>query len=144
MKPSFGWRGFRYAKDGYTMLSRMEETNLPSFCKHCRNLGLGRCLQKTNRHIPNLHPNRWTFLKLDWNIPMACCWFGDAHWYDVACIGDVIGCESDCCRPKESSDWQMAHSGCLGSNRNEECHRLNEHVRFSRRCTLHCGCSLLL
>ena len=56
----------------------------------------------------------------------------------------MIGCESDYCRPKKSSDEQMTRSGYLGNNCNEECHRLIEHVRFSRRCTLHCGCPLFL
>ncbi|MBP3788784.1 MAG: hypothetical protein J6I52_04100 [Prevotella sp.] len=64
MKPSFGWRGCRYAKDGYIMLSRLEGMSLPSSCKHCRNLRLGRCLQEASRHVPVLHPKRWTFLRM--------------------------------------------------------------------------------
>ena len=43
------------------------------------------------------------------------------------------GCESDCCRPKQTSDEQMTSSDYLGNNRNSEYHRLIEHVRFSRR-----------
>ena len=45
------------------MLSQMEGLSLPPSCKHCRNLGLGRCLQKADRHVPNLHLKGWTFLK---------------------------------------------------------------------------------
>ena len=40
--------------------------SLPPFCKHCRNLGLGRCLQVADRPVPNLHLNRWTFLRVIW------------------------------------------------------------------------------
>lgn len=45
----------------------------------------------------------------------------------------MFGCESGCCRPKQTSDKQMTSSDCLGNNRNSEYHRLIEHVRFSRR-----------
>ena len=64
MKPSFGWRGCRYAKDGHILLLRLEGMSLPPFCKHCRNLGLGRCLQEASRHVPDLHPKRWAFLRV--------------------------------------------------------------------------------
>ena len=86
MKPPFGWRGCRYAKDDYIMLSRTEGTSLPPSCKHCRNLGLRRCLQEANRHVPVLHPKKWTFLKLAWGSTNIYCWLGDAHWYEVAWI----------------------------------------------------------
>ena len=144
MKPSFGWRGCRYAKDGYIMLSRLEGMSLPSSCKHCRNQRLGRCLQEANRHIPVLHPKRCTFLRewlrkheslsLAWRCPLVRSGLG-YQW---------LGCESECCRPEKSSNEQMTRSDYLGNNRNEKCHRLIGHVRFSRRCTLHCGCSLFL
>ena len=66
MKPSFGWRGCRYAKDGYILLSRTEGMSLPSSCKHRPNPRLRWCLQKAIRHVPDLHPKRWTFLRQTW------------------------------------------------------------------------------
>lgn len=37
-------------------------------------------------------------------------------------------CESHYCRPKESLDGLMTPSGCLGINRNAECHRQIERI----------------
>ena len=144
MKPSFEWRGCRYAKDGDILLSQLEGMSLPSSCKHCHNLGLRRCLQEASRHVPVLHPKRCTFLRewlrkhesllLAWRYPLVRSGL-DYQW---------LGCESECCRPKKLSDEQMTRSDYLGNNRSEECHRLIGHVRFSLRSTLHCGCSLFL
>ena len=85
MKPSFGWRSYRYAKYGYILLSQMEGMSLPSSCKHRPNPRLRWCLQKAIRHVSVLHPKRWTFLRVIWKarkfvvgleMPIGTKWLG--------------------------------------------------------------------
>ena len=84
------------------------------------------------------------FPESDLESTKVCCWLGDAHWYEVAWNANGLVAKAVVAARSSNQTVQVTSSGCRGSNRNAECHRLNEHVRFSRRCTLHCGCSLLL
>ena len=102
----------------------------------------GICRKTADTFLSSIRRGRlsWEWLRmhesflLAWRCPLIRSGL-DYQW---------LGCESECCRPKKSSDEQMTRSDYLENNRNEECHRLIGHVRFSRRCTLHCGCSLFL
>ena len=84
------------------------------------------------------------FPESDLESTKVCCWLGDAHWYEVAWNANGLVAKAVVAARSSNQTVQVTSSGCRGSNRNAECHRLNEHVRFSRRCTLHCGCSLFL
>ena len=84
------------------------------------------------------------FPESDLESTKVCCWLGDAHWYEVTWITNGLVAKAIVAARRSNQTGRSHLWAIWGNNRNEECHRLNEHVRFSRRCTLHCGCSLLL
>ena len=118
MRPSFGWRKFRYAKDGHIRLSRMKGNKSAGSVQTLIQSAIATMFagsQPTHSYPPSEEVDFPDYTESVSPVHrdnfINACGLDD----DLAC--PQYGCECECRRPKQSSDGQMTSSGCLGNNR---------------------------